>query len=128
MNYEEIIKNDLEIEAIDEDDKKILIERYINHANFNIVNSLTDANIENGLLKASSIILYLEAICKANNKIPIDYEIKIKEYEEKYKNLKNSFYLIALKRLELIMSYFFDRKPIYSGLKLKNEPIEILKN
>lgn len=117
------LNNDLDIEAIDEDDKKIIIERFVNHANFNIVNALSDPNIENGLLKASAIILYLEAIAKADEKIPADYDEKIKEIENKYKNEKNGFFKVSIEKLRLIMGYFFQRKPIYKGVKISNEPI-----
>ena len=118
----------LDIETNNNEDVEIKPERYINQASFSILNALNDPNINSGIIKASSIILYMESLCRADKKLPVNYDENIKKYmvDEKLTSEKPSDLLkVAFKKYELIMSYFFSNKTIKKHLKsYSNEVFE----
>lgn len=115
----------INIEDFDVNDDDIRIERFVNMVNSYIILALNDANINNGLAKASALIKYLETIARANNTLSKTYDDEIKKFEQEInsntttsifeKEKKN--YEISLKKLELIMKYFFKNTKFYIPLK-----------
>lgn len=109
----------LDIETNTNEDVEIKPERYINQASFMILNALNDPDYNKAVMRASSIVLYMESICRADNKLPIDYEKNVNDYKEKEKLTNNiaDLFKLANKKYELIMSFFFSNKPLKKPLK-----------
>lgn len=122
------LPNDFDSEILDNEDMKntdikITPDFYIHNAILKAQQALLNPNLKEGIAQYRFFIEHIEKLCKSADYINKDYEDKLNAYyeDEEYKKEQEQFkksYLIANKKLELILSFVFNQKPLKSNLKL----------
>lgn len=99
-------------------DIKINPDYYIHSAILKAQASLTKENVKDGFLQFSMLVEHIEDLCRAANKVPENYEARIKERFPIDANSTVDMVRKANYKLRLLMSEFFSSKFASEPLKI----------
>jgi hypothetical protein len=109
-----------DISEFGESDIKINPDLYIHRALLNAQACLMKEDVNLGFLQFRVVVEHLEILCKAANRVPTDYEEKLKKAREELKETDKDTFRVQLanKKLGLLVEDVFNSKTITTPLKL----------